>query len=253
MNHVTSLAAEELERLQLALEASIRVSRRSQFYLWVQGALQSFLPHETLVCVCSTPDDPRPANEVFSRGLIPAVVEGILADPNGAIVAPLRQAWQRAGQIPLTMPSTAFPPLLADASLGEGGLLCHGVGGSNGVTTSFFVFLGWARAPGPRERYLVELLMPHLHLALLRMHEGEQTVAGVATTALLSSREAQVLGWMRDGKTNQQIGRILDISPLTVKNHVQSILRKLNANNRAQAVASGVASGLIAGRVATRD
>lgn len=253
MNHVMSLVGEELERLQLALEASIRVSRRSQFYLWVQGALQSFLPHETLVCVCSTPEDPRTANEVFSRSLIPAVVEDILADPNGALVAPLRAAWQRAGQAPLTMPAAAFPPSPARAGLGEGGLLCHGVGGSKGMTASFFVFLGWPRPPGPRERYLVELLMPHLHLALLRMREGEQTVASAAKGALLSPRETQVLGCMRDGKTNQQIGGILDISPLTVKNHVQRILRKLNANNRAQAVASGVASGLIAGRLPPRD
>ena len=36
------------------------------------------------------------------------------------------------------------------------------------------------------------------------------------------------------------------ISPLTVKNHVQKILRKLGASNRAQAVSKAISLGLIA-------
>jgi DNA-binding CsgD family transcriptional regulator len=54
-----------------------------------------------------------------------------------------------------------------------------------------------------------------------------------------------VLNWVREGKTNQEIAQILDISPLTVKNHVQKILRKLKVTNRAQAVARGIAARLI--------
>ena len=38
------------------------------------------------------------------------------------------------------------------------------------------------------------------------------------------------------GKSNYEIGTILGISPLTVKNHVQKILRKLNVQNRTHAV-----------------
>ena len=101
---------------------------------------------------------------------------------------------------------------------------------------------------GEREAYLAELLMPNLHMALQRMWEGEaEGGKDVPLDPLLSERELQVLAWVRDGKTNYEIGQILDISPLTVKNHVQKILRKLNVSNRAQAVASAVASGLISG------
>jgi DNA-binding CsgD family transcriptional regulator len=42
--------------------------------------------------------------------------------------------------------------------------------------------------------------------------------------------------WICKGKTNQEIGLILDISAFTVKNHVQRIFRKLDVVNRAQAV-----------------
>ena len=62
---------------------------------------------------------------------------------------------------------------------------------------------------------------------------------------LITPREVEILGWIRNGKSNEEIGRILDISPLTVKNHVQKILRKLNVQNRAQAVARGIALRLI--------
>ena len=60
--------------------------------------------------------------------------------------------------------------------------------------------------------------------------------AELAPTLLLSKREIQVLHWVKNGKTNQEIGQILGISPPTVKNHLQKIMRKLNVNNRAQAV-----------------
>jgi DNA-binding CsgD family transcriptional regulator len=54
--------------------------------------------------------------------------------------------------------------------------------------------------------------------------------------SLLSLREIEVLQWIKQGKTNDEISQILGISPPTVKNHVQKILRKLKVSNRAQAV-----------------
>ncbi len=53
---------------------------------------------------------------------------------------------------------------------------------------------------------------------------------------ILTQREQEVLRWVYLGKSNLEIGMILGISPLTVKNHVQEILRRLDVQNRAQAV-----------------
>jgi DNA-binding NarL/FixJ family response regulator len=50
---------------------------------------------------------------------------------------------------------------------------------------------------------------------------------------------------VREGKSNPQIGLHLGISPLTVKNHVQKLLHKLGATNRAQAVAIAMAQHLL--------
>jgi DNA-binding CsgD family transcriptional regulator len=62
-----------------------------------------------------------------------------------------------------------------------------------------------------------------------------------AATNLLTSREIEILKWLYHGKSNIEIGMILTISPLTAKNHVQKILRKLNVLNRTQAVGKALA------------
>ena len=49
-----------------------------------------------------------------------------------------------------------------------------------------------------------------------------------------------MLALITRGLSNQQISEKLGISALTVKNHVQKILRKLGAANRAQAVAKAM-------------
>lgn len=51
----------------------------------------------------------------------------------------------------------------------------------------------------------------------------------------LTEREGQVLQLLAVGHTDEEIGRALDISVYTVRNHVKSILRKLDARNRTQA------------------
>ena len=70
------------------------------------------------------------------------------------------------------------------------------------------------------------------------------SVQTVAAREILTAREVEILHWVERGKSNNEIAQILNISHLTVKNHVQKILRKLNVQNRAQAVAKGIALNL---------
>jgi DNA-binding CsgD family transcriptional regulator len=58
--------------------------------------------------------------------------------------------------------------------------------------------------------------------------------------SVLTTREREILNWVYHGKSNYEIGAILEISPLTVANHIKKILRKLNVENRTQAVAKAV-------------
>ena len=70
-------------------------------------------------------------------------------------------------------------------------------------------------------------------------HESRGLDAGARTGALslLTRREVEVLDMIASGATNVAIGAALFITEVTVKSHVQHILRKLRAANRAEAVA----------------
>ena len=61
----------------------------------------------------------------------------------------------------------------------------------------------------------------------------------------LTPRETEILNHMAKGYLNKQIAGMLDISEQTIKNHVTSILRKLDANARTQAVITAVRRGII--------
>ena len=61
----------------------------------------------------------------------------------------------------------------------------------------------------------------------------------------LTPRETEILSYMAQGYLNKQIALSLNISEQTIKNHITSILRKLDANARTQAVVTAIRRGLI--------
>ena len=61
----------------------------------------------------------------------------------------------------------------------------------------------------------------------------------------LTPREMEILEYITDGLLNKQIAGKLGISEQTIKNHVTSILRKLNANARTEAVIVALKRGLV--------
>ncbi len=61
----------------------------------------------------------------------------------------------------------------------------------------------------------------------------------------LTPREIEILNYIAEGYLNKQIAAELGISEQTIKNHVTSILRKLNANARTEAVVVAIKQGLI--------
>ena len=63
--------------------------------------------------------------------------------------------------------------------------------------------------------------------------------------AMLSPREQEVLGMLREGMNNRDIAGALYVSVHTVKHHVQSVLRKLEVPDRAQAAARVAALGTV--------
>lgn len=63
--------------------------------------------------------------------------------------------------------------------------------------------------------------------------------------ATLSAREMEVINLLADGAQNKVIARALDISVHTAKFHVASLLTKLGASNRTDAIAIAMREGLV--------
>ena len=79
----------------------------------------------------------------------------------------------------------------------------------------------------------------------LMKHMNRRSSAAATQTVQFSKRETQVLGLLSSGKTNRGIGETLFISESTVKFHVHSILNKLDASNRTEAVSIAAQLGLV--------
>jgi two-component system, NarL family, response regulator len=70
-------------------------------------------------------------------------------------------------------------------------------------------------------------------------------LADSLTHPALSQRELQVLEYMAAGKSNKEIAQVIHVSEHTVKAHVKSILAKMHANGRTEAIAIGIKRGLV--------
>lgn len=73
---------------------------------------------------------------------------------------------------------------------------------------------------------------------------GENAEAG-ATVPALSRRELQCIFWMSLGKTDADTGRILGVSPLTVKGYLETAKRKLEVTSRPALTLRALALGLL--------
>ncbi len=88
---------------------------------------------------------------------------------------------------------------------------------------------------------------------MLRQFQEVSTALGNEMDALveqallspLSARELEILRNIAAGFSNKQIAQRLAISEQTIKNHVTSILCKLDANDRTHAVVLALRHGLI--------
>lgn len=249
-----------------AIEAAIEVRRRYQFFVWTQGRMQAFLPHKLAICGVYDRSQKQVRLEVFNSVVIPAPVLGILTDGQSPLMQHLVNAWINNRGRPLVFPLASLSSrLLAQSAeaLMEAGfseLLIHAVSRPQRVNEieTMFVFGTPQASIDPSHVSGLELILPHLHSTYLRVQSIEREVGDALTArsqqsfskrgytgASVSEREAQVLSWVREGLSNQEIGAQLNISPLTVKNHIQKILRKLGATNRAQAVARAMGMNLL--------
>ena len=133
--------------------------------------------------------------------------------------------------------------------------LVHGIKDRRGRHDCIYILLGSTDLADGKARDSLRFMLPYIDAAFRQVPPlpeqyfdiGRPTVVNQRLpsdqdfdTQLpvggLSGREMEIMEWVRMGKTNHEIGIILDISAFTVKNHMQRIFKKLDVMNRAQAV-----------------
>jgi len=236
----------QIEQLRFlrAIASAVEVRKRNQMFRWIEGEFQTVLPHRLMVCTLVDSEGQPFVIDRFSSSPIPnEVLQEICAEGNG-LISDLGDTWFNNGARPLVLvpSSDRYVPFSSELSrLGLRACAVHGVLDHHRTTGSQFFFFGVPTDRPTHVAYLLELLVPYLHTALIRVSASDQDGASeVAGPALLSEREVGILQQVQHGKNNVEIAELLNISPLTVKNHVQRILRKLGANNRAQAVGKAI-------------
>ena len=236
----------QIEQLRFlrAIASAVEVRRRNQMFRWLEGEFQTVLPHRLLVCTLVDGEGNPLMIDRFSSSPIPnEVLQEICAEGNG-LISDLGETWFNSGARPLVLvpSSERYVPFNSELTrLGLRACAVHGVLDHNKAAGSQFYFFGVPTDRPTHVAYLLELLVPYLHTALIRVSASDQEGGEAAGPALLSDREVSILERVQHGKNNVEIAAELVISPLTVKNHVQRILRKLGANNRAQAVGKAIA------------
>ena len=106
---------------------------------------------------------------------------------------------------------------------------------------------------GVRGYLLKEMVHTEVLRAIRRVHSGKRLIPSEVSERLsehfpqiaLTPREAEVLGWVAEGLGNKEIADRLGTASGTVKNQIQTILGKLKAADRTQAVTIAIRRGIL--------
>ncbi|MBI2878955.1 MAG: helix-turn-helix transcriptional regulator [Candidatus Rokubacteria bacterium] len=90
-------------------------------------------------------------------------------------------------------------------------------------------------------RLVVRLVADGEQRLLLLDEEPTRLEPAALETLGLTRREAEVLTWVAQGRSNHAIGTILGLSERTVEKHLERIYAKLNVWNRTEAAARALA------------
>lgn len=258
----------EIIHNSLAIESHLKLLH------WLQDGVQELVPHKVLIAAWGS----FVSGQIFLDVVSPLPSLRTTDVSTGLVLPFLLKAfetWKKAGSEPVSFPleSGAFNNELsgmADNAAVKNltpmrWALVHGMRNERGDGECLYVFLKDAVFVDSFDAKEVNLLLPFVDAAFRRVsHLPTQRFITPENVALvdatqqpdtqpvtppcafegLTLREQEIMRWVSLGKTNPEIGHILCVSPVTVRNHLYRIFRKLGAINRAQAVFQLRQSGL---------
>jgi transcriptional regulator EpsA len=235
------------------------VRRHIDLMHWLQGGLQRYIPHDILIAAWG---DFRLG--VIHYDVVSAIAgvrsENVMAESICPLLIGLFNRWVAQDRRPFSLnvghDGFAWEGVVGDGSIAEAmadmqSSLVHGIGDQRGRHDCLYVFFSQYPKRRKHEANAIKVLLPYIDAALRQVDLMPNQYPGSKATEViapaepegsdadsLSEREAEIMKWVAMGKTNGEIGSILNVSSFTVKNHMQRIFKKLDVFNRAQAVAN---------------
>lgn len=236
---------------------AVEIKTHAEFLVWAQGSLQEFLPHDLMIAAWGD----------FVLGIvyydIISTIHGartqIMQEKEMALFLKRLYAYwilkDRAPSQLLSVGSVIRCRDIQDVELKTSmqnmkTAMLHAIKDVRGGSDSFYVLLSTNTEVAPERRKFFHQLLPYIDATLRQIEHMPDEIPGMNINPTpidepvnidnkfnLSDRESEIMGWVCSGKTNVEIGLILDISSFTVKNHLQRIFKKLDVVNRSQAVA----------------
>ncbi|SCY59822.1 XrtB/PEP-CTERM-associated transcriptional regulator EpsA [Nitrosospira sp. Nsp13] len=245
----SSFSAEHLQRYAKIIEEGVTVRSHVDLLRWLQGEVQHCLPHEIMLAAWGDFDSNLIQHDVVSA------LPGVRTDPVNPtrfspLLGDLYNCWVERDKTPYTLDIGTSGLLLEgwrlQCSLGQAlqgmrSSLLHGISDKRGRHDCLYVFFSSKNNLNSSTLSAIEILLPYLDTALRGVAPLPHPILPLTDTLGsdvhgLTGREAEIMEWVKMGKTNAEIGIILSISAFTVKNHMQHIFKKLDVYNRTRAV-----------------
>lgn len=222
----------------------------------VRGTLQKYIGHDVMIAAWG---DFRIGVVHYDLYSVESAIQNVEAGPLYPVLNQLFQSWISCGRAPLALNAQGLRDAWALCPPGSGAAaamstmqsaVVHGIQDQRGRHDCLYAFFSALPESHCEDTYAVKILVPYIDFALRQVviapprrdGDGAPGKNGRAATdegrqVWLTEREVEILEWVALGKTNGEIGGILNLSSFTIKNHMQRIFKKLDVFNRAQAVA----------------
>lgn len=224
--------------------------------IWLQGEMQYYLPHDIMIAAWGSFTEGKVQHDVISP-MSEVRTRNADTDTLKPLLLQLYQRWTDSGRSPCALRLGDSGFLLQDKGLQSmmgsalkfmRSALVHGIYDARNGIECLYVTFSTRPDYSHMDTSTVGMMLPHIDTALRQVSPLPDQASVPAPTDHfqlestlkpghnMSTREVEIMFWVALGKTNLEIGCILNISEFTVKNHMQRVFKKLDVINRAQAV-----------------
>lgn len=255
MAFLSSFTPQEQKNYPSVVALGARVRSHLDMLEWLQGDLQRYLPHDIMMAAWG---DFQAEKCTIHYDIISAVenvrTHNLTEDQFKPVLLKQFMRWQEMGRSPFVFNADKthvqkdvlnMERLLGKGVYTIGSVLVHGICDKRFKNDCLYLVFRANTYFTEPERDVIAALLPTIDATLRQVDLLDRQVniflpaahaSQLLTQQGLSKREHEILQWVTIGKTNSEIGRILNISEYTVKNHMKRIFKKMGVSNRAQAV-----------------